>query len=135
MTWKPATATISASAACLTKFVADNIQSLEISRRSRPRVVLADDPPKCDRFGEKILRACNNLQRDIDRIGSHKLSRQKNPRGPLATGISSVSSEQLLFQDHRRERIDIGLQAHQHANKPCQHDPWHEHATPDRTPA
>src|SRR5258708_12505890 len=118
MTWKPATATISASAACLTKFVADNIQSLEISRRSRPRVVLVDDPPKCERFGEKILRACNNLERDIDRIGSHKLSKQKNPRGPLAAGISSVSSEQLLFQDQYRERIAIRLQRHHHADQP-----------------
>jgi len=56
MTWKPAAATITASAACLTEFVADNIHPSKFYRRSRPRAVLADDPPKCQRFGEKIMR-------------------------------------------------------------------------------
>src|SRR5713101_10208392 len=128
MTWKPGAATISASAACLTEFVADNMQSLEISRHSR-----AHDLPKCGRFVEKIVRTSNNLERDIDQIGGHELSRQKKPRGPLAAGISSASSKPVLFQDHRRERIDIGLQGHQHADEACQHDRVQEHVTQDRT--
>jgi hypothetical protein len=35
------------------------MQFLELSEHLQPRVVvLAHDPSKCERFGEKIMRAC-----------------------------------------------------------------------------
>src|SRR5438046_5743095 len=37
-----------------------------------------------------------------------------------------------LFQNHQRERIDVGLQCHQHADEAGQHDRVQEYVTKDR---
>src|SRR5258708_2439500 len=141
MPFKTPAARTNAVAACLTNLVAENIQPLEISRRSSPRVVLLDerridqidplqklsthnksprrrmirqsvcglatrscalrkiqgaigfsdraavhDPPKCARFGDKIMRSSQNSERD--RIF---------PIALWPRGFSSASSEPMSY--------------------------------------
>src|SRR5260370_24561280 len=90
----------SAIAACLTNLVTKNIRPLERSRRA-------------------FLIG----KRDIDQIGPAK----KSPRGRGPAGILFVLAASVLLRDHRRERIDIGLQHHEDADKASQRDRMLEH--------
>src|SRR5882724_13393683 len=64
-----------------------------------------------------------------------KLSAHKQiPAGDRPRGFSyPLVGTDLLLQDHRRERIDVGLQHHEKADKARQHDGMPEHITQDCT--
>ena len=62
----------------------------------------------------------------IDRI--KKCGRQTNPREPSAAGILiDAAGTRALFQDHLRERMDIGLEHDKEADQARQRNRVLEH--------
>jgi len=51
----------------------------------------------------------------------------------VARGSCRLPLPAALFQNHHRERIDVGLQRHQHADEAGQHDRMQEDVAQDRT--
>src|SRR5450759_5994739 len=112
MAWKSAAAKVSAIADRFTNPVAGNMHPLNLVRRA-------------------VLMG----ERDIEQIGRPQNCRlaKKSPRAKACGDFHWVWSQPVLLQDHQRERIDIGLQHHEHADKARQYDRMPETISKDRT--